>query len=92
MVACAPSQQLTSHWPYKHAAGSGWVSLALLQLTDLRSAFGVDLNPHAVIISHANAVLNSFAADTCEPLPARLVRWSALLPLDRPGGPAAATQ
>jgi aspartate/methionine/tyrosine aminotransferase/methylase of polypeptide subunit release factors len=40
-------------------AGSGWVSIALLETTRLQSALCVDVNPIAVLVCRINAILNS---------------------------------
>ncbi len=42
--------------------GSGWVSLALLRLTDVARILGVDLNPQAILMARLNAILNGFDA------------------------------
>ncbi|MEV4560459.1 aminotransferase class I/II-fold pyridoxal phosphate-dependent enzyme [Kitasatospora sp. NPDC049285] len=58
--------------------GSGWISLALLTLTDLRSVLGVDLNPQAVLVSRLNAVLNGYDS-LGRPRPGRLAeRYDAV--------------
>lgn len=43
--------------------GSGWISFALLRLTSLSSALGLDLNPMAVSAARLNAVLNAFDSE-----------------------------
>lgn len=40
--------------------GSGWISLALLRLSELHEALGVDLNPQAVLLARLNAILNGY--------------------------------
>ena len=51
--------------------GSGWISLALLRLTQLSQIIGVDLNPQAVQIARLNALLNGYHEDG-SPQPDRL--------------------
>jgi aspartate/methionine/tyrosine aminotransferase/methylase of polypeptide subunit release factors len=40
--------------------GSGWISIALGKFTDLQRIHGLDINPHAPLVSEVNAILNSY--------------------------------
>lgn len=66
-----PWQDYTGRRLVEIGTGSGWISLALLRLTELDSVLGLDLNPHAVLASRLNTVLNGFDAEG-DPLPGDL--------------------